>query len=70
MSSAPAPALARLLPAGYAERLAEAAARGDLQAVDDVTDELALRYPKLVRPRSDVGRFTTVSPVAPRRATC
>lgn len=65
MSRAPAPALARLLPAGYAERLAAAAARGDLQAVDDVTDELALRYPKLVRPRSDVGRFATLSPRRP-----
>jgi hypothetical protein len=70
MKREPVPELARLLPAGYPERLADAAARGDHQAVDDLTDELALRYPKLVRPRSDVGRFTTLSPVAPRRATC
>lgn len=62
MTRDPAPVLARLLPAGYAERLAAAAARGDLQAVDEVTDELALRYPKLVRPRGDMGRFTTPSP--------
>ena len=57
--------LCRLLPAGYPERLAEAAARRDHQAVDELTDELARRYPKLVRQRSEVGRFTTLSQRAP-----
>lgn len=61
MSDAPVRPLARLLPAGYPERLAEAAARRDHLAVDALTDELALRYPELVRPRGEVGRFTTVS---------
>lgn len=65
MTGQPVRQLAGLLPAGYAQRLAEAAARGDLQAVDEVTDELARRYPRLVRPRSDVGRFTTLSPRRP-----
>lgn len=46
--------LCTLLPPLFAQRLAEAAERGDRQVVDDITDELAKAYPKLVRPRSEV----------------
>lgn len=52
--SAPAaqPPLALLYPPGYADALRKAAARGDIERVDEITDELArLGY---CRPRSDV----------------
>lgn len=49
--------LARLLPAGYAERLAWAAADRSIQGIDAITDELARRYPSLVRHRAEYGRF-------------
>lgn len=46
-----------LLPPGYATRLRIAAASGDIQRIDAITDELAACYPRLVRLRSDDSRF-------------
>lgn len=51
----------RLLPAGYAERLALAAADRDIPRIDALTDELVRRYPHLVSPRTELGRFAPIT---------
>jgi hypothetical protein len=53
--------LARHLPFDFPERLAVAALHRDMAAVDAITDELAKRYPHLVRRRGDGGRFESAA---------
>lgn len=53
--------LARHLPFDFPERLAAAVRHHDMAAVDAITDELARRYPHLVRRRSDGSRFESAA---------
>jgi hypothetical protein len=53
--------LSAFLPPGYAQRLAVAAAARHHLEIDAITDELAKLHPGKVRPRSEVGRFSSVA---------
>lgn len=53
--------LSRHLPFDFPERLAVAALHGDMAEVDAITDQLAQRYPHLVRRRCDGSRFESAA---------
>lgn len=60
--------LARFLPFDWPDRLARAAAAKDWQGIDRLTDQLAQRYPHLVRRRCDGSRFESAA--LARQVTC
>lgn len=53
--------LSRLLPPPYPEMLARAADDKNWALIDGITDELAKRFPELVRRRADDGSFGSMA---------